>query len=86
MENFAKVMFAHYLKKPELNLNEFGCYPVIKSSAYENKPWVRKMFTDKFGADFAEKCEKNNDAYEKSCKSVLFPNGSRDVICSLRKY
>ena len=86
MENFVRKMLTHYLNKPELNLNEFGCYPVIKDYAYENFEWVRKMFTDKFGEDFAERCERNYKAYEDSCKLTNFPNGGRDFVCSLRKY
>lgn len=86
MEAFVKKMIAHYLNKPELNLNEFGCYPVIKDYAYENFEWVRKMFTDKYGSDFAERCEKNYQAYQDSCKSIDLPNGGRTIKCSLRKY
>lgn len=86
MENFVKKMITHYLNKPELNLNEFGCYPVIKDYAYENFEWVRKMFTDKYGADFAERCEKNFRAYEDSCKLIDLPNGGREFKCPLRKY
>lgn len=86
MEAFVKKMIAHYLNKPELNLNEFGCYPVIKDYAYENFEWVRKMFTDKYGSDFAERCEKNYQAYQDSCKSIDLPSGGRTIKCSLRKY
>lgn len=86
MEKFVKKMITHYLNKPELNLNEFGCYPVIKDYAYESFEWVRKMFTDKYGSDFAERCEKNYEAYENSCKLTNFPNGDRDFVCTLRKY
>lgn len=86
MENFVKKMITHYLNKPELNLNEFGCYPVIKDYAYENFEWVRKMFTDKYGSDFAERCEKNFRAYEDSCKLIDLPNGGREFKCPLRKY
>lgn len=86
MEAFVKKMITHYLNKPELNLNEFGCYPVIKDYAYENFEWVRKMFTDKYGPDFAERCERNYQAWEDSCKSIDLPNGGRTIKCSLRKY
>lgn len=86
MEAFVKKMITHYLNKPELNLNEFGCYPVIKDYAYENFEWVRKMFTDKYGPDFAERCEQNYQAWEDSCKSIDLPNGGRAIKCSLRKY
>lgn len=86
MESFVRKMITHYLNKPELNLNEFGCYPVIKDYAYENFEWVRKMFTDKYGSDFAERCEKNFRAYEDSCKLIDLPNGGREFKCPLRKY
>lgn len=86
MENFVKKMITHYLNKPELNLNEFGCYPVIMSGGYQENQWVKDMFAEKYGNDFEYRCKANHQAYNDSCKSVDLPNGGRTIKCTLRKY
>ena len=86
MENFVKKMITHYLNKPELNLNEFGCYPVIMSGGYQENQWVKDMFAEKYGNDFEDRCKAKHQAYNDSCKSVDLPNGGRTIQCTLRKY
>lgn len=86
MENFVKKMITHYLNKPELNLNEFGCFPVIMSGGYQENQWVKDMFAEKYGNDFEDRCKANHQAYNDSCKSVDLPNGGRTIKCTLRKY